>query len=287
MAAIGSIVSVAVERVDVDLLQPGGDRRLDPAVAGADDELAVDLADHGRLQQADRLDRGHELGVHLLGDGGAPGVVGVELEGARVDAAECGHQWLLGLLPALPICSGKTPPKPPRRGQARQGRSRRSRAAEGGPLPRRTRCGSRNGFNRLVKPPAGLAALAVWARSASSAASCAFFPVQLGLERKWLADTVLVTEQASPGLSGPSSLLFLPVLGHPLQDVFDAGDQAERRDIVLGLDLPGPTRSGAGSACLRTRAATSGRPRRPARTRRACRGRLRSRRGIFRRGAPC
>ncbi len=73
---------------DVDLGQAGGDRRLDPALAGLDHQLAVELAHERRLDQADRLDVGGQRGVRLGRRLGPAGVVRVELQLLRVDGPE-------------------------------------------------------------------------------------------------------------------------------------------------------------------------------------------------------
>ena len=55
---------------------------------GANGQDAIDLADHGRLQQPNRGDQGHEVLVHLLGQGRPARIVGIEAKRARVDTAE-------------------------------------------------------------------------------------------------------------------------------------------------------------------------------------------------------
>ena len=71
---------VTIDDEHVDLGKPGLDRGLGPAVAGTDDEFAVDLTGDGWLNDADRLDGGDELRVHLLARRRAAGVLGIEDE---------------------------------------------------------------------------------------------------------------------------------------------------------------------------------------------------------------
>ena len=61
--SIGTCV-VGVAHEHVDHRQIGADRGLHAAVAGLDDQIAVDLAHDGRLDDADRCDRRQQLLVH-------------------------------------------------------------------------------------------------------------------------------------------------------------------------------------------------------------------------------
>jgi hypothetical protein len=86
---------VAVGDDHVDGREASCDRRGDTPCSGLDHELAVPLDDNGRLNNADRLDRGEQLLVHSRRRRGDPGIVRVGLQGERGDIAEFRHDGLL------------------------------------------------------------------------------------------------------------------------------------------------------------------------------------------------
>jgi len=100
---------VAIGDDHVDGREAGCNRRADAAGAGLDDELAVLLDNDGRLNDADRLDRGEQLLVHCCGRRGDPGIVRVGLQGERADTAEFRHDGLLLVGFLFPLRFGDTP----------------------------------------------------------------------------------------------------------------------------------------------------------------------------------
>ena len=88
------VVTVVFDQ-HVDRRKLRGDRGLHATTAGLDNEFAVRLVHHGRLDDADRFDRGDELLVHRGWYQRAAGIVRVWLERPRIDAPEFGHGMLL------------------------------------------------------------------------------------------------------------------------------------------------------------------------------------------------
>ncbi len=131
---IGGLVSIAHHHVDCR--QSGLDRGLHPAVANDDHQPVVLRDDGGRLDDADRLDRGDQLLVHCRRHWRAARIVRVELESPGINAAEFGHGWLLWVRVSSSLFFGKT--HPARRIPIRRGKGARSARPKAGPLRRRT-----------------------------------------------------------------------------------------------------------------------------------------------------
>ena len=100
---------VAIGDDHLDSREAGCDRSAYAAGPGLDDELAVLLDDDGRLNDADRFDRGEQLLVHCCVRRGDAGIVRIRLQRKRTDIAEFRHDGLLqwGLL--FPLRFGDTP----------------------------------------------------------------------------------------------------------------------------------------------------------------------------------
>jgi hypothetical protein len=103
-------VVVVVFDEHVDRRKLGGDRGLHTTAAGLDDEFTIGLAHHGRLDDADRLDRGDELLVHCRRHRRAAGVVRIRLERTRIDVPEFGHGVLLCGSVLSPVFFGRLCP---------------------------------------------------------------------------------------------------------------------------------------------------------------------------------
>ena len=124
-------VVIVVLNEHVDRRKLRGDRGLYATATSLDDEFAVRLAHHRRLNDADRFDRGDELLVHCGRHRRAARIVRVRLERTRIDAPEFGHGVLLcgSVLP--PVCFGR--PLPPAAVAADRGKGE---AGEAGPRAR-------------------------------------------------------------------------------------------------------------------------------------------------------
>jgi len=129
---------VAIGDDHLDGGEAGCDRSAYAAGPGLDDEFAVLLDDDGRLNDADRLDRGEQLLFHSCRRRGDPGIVRVGLQQQRANFAEFRHDGSFCLGSCSPCRSG-IPLSAAASRRPGQGRSRQRRAgapSRAGPLRR-------------------------------------------------------------------------------------------------------------------------------------------------------